>query len=153
MWYENPTKMGSDGFTPVYPSSFPAEEEIPNDDSPNNFQQDEYNTPTNNHIYSRDMPGRGDDTADTEGFDMRFNMYEFVRVKLDGVAFNYNNGVVEGSRCSAKVAWRSRMELVRDPTTAVTIDDVTTYKWKRNLPAKNGIVLGHNATLASVTLL
>ena len=153
-WLENPVMMGKDGFTPVFPSNFPARDEVPNDDGPNDDgetgeQVDEDNTPTNDHIYSRDMPGRGDDSAPFQGYDMRFNMFEFVRVKLDGGDFDNNNGQVEGSRCSAKVPWQSRMELLLDPTTKVTTGDETTYKWMRGAPAKNmiNIVTKHTSLI------
>ena len=138
-WIENPVTMGEDGFTPVFPSNFPAGDEVPNDDSPNHSQQDEESSPTDNHIYSRDMPGRRDDSSTLLGYDIRFNMFEFVRVKLDGGAFDNNNGQVEGSRCSLKVPWQSRMELLQDPNTKVSKGDETTYKWMRGAPAKNMI--------------
>ena len=132
-------------FGDVVPSTFPAGDEIPNDDGWNNNQQDEDNTPNNNYIFSRDTPGVASDTANYEQLIMRFNMEEFVRLKLDGSAFANQNGQIEGSRCSNKVPWYSRMALIRDYESAVTSGELTTYKWKRNGIPENEIELGSKA--------
>ena len=120
------------------PSSFPTGVEVPNDDSPNNNQQDEDSVPTNDHIYSRDMPGFTTDIASCERRIYRFNMNEFVRVRLDGEVFENQNDQVEGSRCSPLTRWRSRMDVIRDPATG---------KWKRNGTTENEIVIGHKPLL------
>jgi hypothetical protein len=90
---------------------FPNGDEIPNDDS---SQDDEDNYPTNDHIYSVDFPGFNMPPEVNERVH-RMNAYEFVRVRFDGQQFQNQNGVVEGSRCSNKVPWRSRSRARRDP--------------------------------------
>ena len=90
---------------------FPDGDEIPNDDS---VQNDEDNHPTNDHIYSVDFPGFFLPPEANERVH-RMNAYEFVRVRFDGQQFQNQNGVVEGSRCSNKVPWRSRIRARRDP--------------------------------------
>ena len=127
------------------PSSFPAGDEVPNDDGPfkGGGQQDEDNTPNNNnHIYSRDMPGFKNDKASRPRFLYQFNMREFVRVRLDRTTFTNVDEKPEGSRCSAKVDWRSRMDASPDPATG-------NVKWMRNAP-DNEIELNHK-TLSDPT--
>jgi hypothetical protein len=94
-----------------YSVDFPNGDEIPNDDS---SQNDEDNYPTNDHIYSVDFPGFIM-TPEANERVHRINAYEFVRVRFDGQQFQNQNGVVEGSRCSNKVPWRSRSRARRDP--------------------------------------
>ena len=88
-------------------------------------QQDEDNTPTANHIYSRDMPGLGSDAAIYQRLVVRFNMREFVRVRLDGTPFTNVNGPAEGSRASAKTGWYSRMDVTRDNATGLWVRNHT----------------------------
>jgi len=47
----------------------------------------------------------------------------FARVDANGQAFTNNNGLVEGSRASGKIAWRSRLDVVKNKATG---------KWQRN---------------------
>jgi hypothetical protein len=102
---------------------FPVGDEAVNDDTPNNNQQDEDNTPTANHIYSRDMPGLFTDVAAYQRLVVRFNMREFVRIRVDRTAFTNVEGPAEGSRASAKVEWYSRMDVTKNTATGL---------WKRN---------------------
>jgi hypothetical protein len=115
------------------PSSFPSQNEEPNDDE---HRSDEDNNPQNNHIYSLDMPGFTSDNADANRSVARFNFYEFVRVRFDGNGFSNNNGTIEGSRSSPKVAWRSRMDVVDNGGT-----------WDRNPDGDNEIELDHQPLL------
>jgi len=92
---------------------FPAHDEEPNDDD---SQEDEDNVPTNNHIYSIDGPSivTPDNIADADEKVFRANFFEFVRVKIGaGVTFQNQNGIIEGSRCSPKIKWRSRIRVER----------------------------------------
>lgn len=77
-------------------------------------QTDEDNMPRNNHIYSIDGPGWGTDVADADERVLRYNFFEFVRVKIGG-KFQNQNGVIEGSRCSPKIKWRCRIRTERGP--------------------------------------
>jgi len=104
----------------VLPSTFPAQNEAPNDDS---VATDEDNTPQNDHIYSFDTPGFISATASHDRAVRHFNFYEFVRVKVDGTNFANQNNLVEGSRASGKIAWRSRLDVVKNTATG---------KWQRN---------------------
>jgi hypothetical protein len=116
----------------VVPSSWPSKDEEPNDDG---TVVDEDNVPNQDKIYARDTPGFQSD-APPVGADRRvrrFNFYEFVRVRIGG-GFTNTNGLIEGSRCSAKVAWRSRLDITNDGA----------GKWQRN-GADNNVVLGHEA--------
>ncbi len=120
MWERNAkawivaSRNNSDG-TVFSPCDFPSQDENPNDDSWNKGQRDEDNIPTNNHIYSRDMPNVVENYAFVDEAIVRHNMFEFVRVRLDGVAFTNKNGQVEGSRCSPKTPWHSRLHVISDP--------------------------------------
>ena len=122
------------------PSNFPAGDEVPNDDGPFTVpgQQDEDNTPNNDQIYSRDMPGMLSDQAQNYRRVIRYNMKEFVRVKLDSGGFDNLNYKIEGSRCSDKVPWYSRMDLIRDNATG---------KWTRNGTMENEIKEGRKNLL------
>jgi hypothetical protein len=113
---------------------FPAHDEEPNDDD---HQEDEDNIPTNNHIYSIDGPRivTPDNIADADEKVFRANFFEFVRVKIGaGVTFQNQNGIIEGSRCSPKIKWRSRIRVERG----------SDGKWKRKTvdPHDNEIVEG-----------
>lgn len=114
---------------------FPAKDEEPNDDE---GVSDEDNIPNNNHIYSIDFPGTQSDVAFADRLVIRFNFNEFVRVLVNGGAFANTEHVIEGSRCSDKSAWRSRMDVIKDTATG---------KWKRNtvVAGENEIELGHKA--------
>jgi hypothetical protein len=96
--------------------ALPNNDEEPNDDS---HQYDEDNIPTNDHIYSIDAVGPRTDTAPEDSERVieevvsRFNFYEFVRVKFNS-DFKNMNGLIEGSRCSPKIKWRSRIRVERD---------------------------------------
>ena len=103
--------------------NWPNSDEGVNDDDPNKGQRDEDNTPVANHIYSRDMPGLGSDAAIYQRLVVRFNMREFVRIRLDGTPFTNVNGPAEGSRASAKTEWYSRMDVTKNNTTGL---------WDRN---------------------
>lgn len=117
----------------VAPSSFPLKDEDPNDDNGTN---DEDNQPKNNHIYSTDFPGAAGDNAFSDRFVLRFNFAEFVRVLLDGSTFSNTDHVIEGSRCSDRIDWRSRMDVLKD---------INSGKWKRNggIAGENEIQLQH----------
>jgi hypothetical protein len=70
---------------------------------------------------------------------LRFNFFEFVRVRFDGQQFANQNGQAEGSRASSKIAWRSRTDVVKDPASGL---------WVRNNvqppgEVENEIALGH----------
>ena len=84
--------------------------------------------------------------AYTEEVIVQHNMFEFVRVKLDGGPFNNTDGQVEGSRCSPKVAWHSRLHVILDPK-ATEPDGFgeTRNLWKRDTTTAtdNSIDLGH----------
>ncbi len=114
-WYPYSTEPGP------FNGEWPAGDEGVNDDGPNNGQQDEDNTPTANHIYSRDMPGVTTDEAAYQRLVVRFNMREFVRVRLDGTAIANVNGPAEGSRASGKVEWYSRMDVIKNPATGLWV--------------------------------
>jgi hypothetical protein len=116
---------------PDWTKTFPAKDEEPNDDSVN---LDEDNTPNEDKIYVRDTPGFESDVASANRSVYRYNFREFVRVRIGG-QFTNNNGLIEGSRCSHRVAWRSRMDVTRNAATG---------KWQRN-GADNKIMLGHEA--------
>jgi len=122
----------------VVPSSWPSGEELPNDDTDAN---DEDSIPLNSRIYAFDFPGLNSDDATYDRYVIRYNFREFVRVRFDGNSFiNYNNGL-EGSRCSNKFEWRSRLDVTKN---------MTTMKWQRNnsQPAgevENEIVTDHKA--------
>ena len=120
-WY--PHNTGSSDNPGPFIGKWPVGEEAVNDDGPNNNQQDEDNTPTANHIYSRDMPGDTTDQAGYQRLVVRFNMREFVRVKVNGDQFTNVNGPAEGSRASGKEEWYSRMDVKRHPVTGL---------WDRN---------------------
>ena len=116
MWFPYP-----DG---KFNGRFPISDEGVNDDTPTNNQQDEFNTPVANHIYSRDMPGLTTDVAGgSQRLVLRFNMREFVRVKLNGIPFTNVEGPAEGSRASPKAEWYSRMDVIMDNKTGL---------WTRN---------------------
>ncbi|HQZ65639.1 MAG TPA: hypothetical protein PLY87_11210, partial [Planctomycetaceae bacterium] len=111
--------------TDPFIGNWPTSDEGVNDDGPNNNQQDEDNTPTVNHIYSRDMPGVQTDEAAYKRLVVRFNMREFVRIRLDGKQFTNVNGPAEGSRASAKVEWYSRMDVTRNSATGMWVRNNT----------------------------
>lgn len=125
-------KVDSGTTTPIGTAKdWPANVEEPNDD---NDASDEDNEPEEDKIYATDFVGFATDFAFADRAIVRANFWEFVRVRIGG-AFTNQNGVVEGSRCSDRVAWRSRLD--------VTVN-TTTGKWQRN-GADNKIVLGHEA--------
>jgi hypothetical protein len=95
-WFGNPA------------GAFPTTPDEPNDD---NHTADEDNSPTNDHIYSLDNPSVPFLAAPTERIVKRGNFREFVRVRLDGQAFQNQNGTVEGSRCSNFQDWRMRGDI------------------------------------------
>jgi len=112
----------------LFPSTFPNMDEEPNDDSTAN---DEDNVPKNDHIYSIDGPGQLGDNASSDREVQRYNFKEFVRVLVNGGAFaNHNGPPPEGSRCSPKVEWRSRLDVIKIAATG---------KWKRNPSGDNEI--------------
>jgi len=119
----------------VFPDTFPTKDEEPNDDT---VPTDEDNDPKNNHIYSEDFVGFRSDIAFADRAVSRFNFNEFVRVLVNGGAFANQNGAIEGSRCSSKIPWRSRMDVVEDKKTG---------RWERNtgVEGENEIELGHKA--------
>ncbi len=137
-----------DGTTVFSPCGFPVGDEVPNDDGPfkNGGQQDEDNTANNNHIYSRDMPNVTFSYAYVQEVIVRHNMLEFVRVRIDSGNFTNINGKVEGSRCSAKVPWHSRIHVIPDPN-ATILDGFGETKnlWKRDTTTAtdNSIDIGH----------
>ena len=71
------------------------------------------------------MPGVQTDQAGYQRLVLRFNMREFVRVKLDGNPFTNVNGPAEGSRASAKVKWFSRMDVTKDNGTGLWVRNNT----------------------------
>ena len=95
-WFGNPA------------GAFPTTPDEPNDD---NHAADEDNSPTNDHIYSLDNPMVPFLPAPAERTVKRGNFREFVRVRLDGQAFQNQNGTVEGSRCSNFQDWRMRGDI------------------------------------------
>ena len=107
----------------------PNNDEEPNDDS---HQYDEDNIPTNDHIYSIDGVGPRTDTAPEDSERVieevvsRFNFYEFVRVKFKS-NFKNMNGLIEGSRCSLKIKWRSRIRVERDSSGKFKRKNVDSY--------------------------
>jgi hypothetical protein len=105
---------------PITNGAWPTLDEMPNDDYGNLGDNDEDDTPKNDHIYSYDFPGYNN-VADVDRAVLRYNFYEFVRVRFDGQDFPAGHSV-EGSRASGKAAWRSRMDVVDDGT----------GKWQRN---------------------
>lgn len=74
--------------------------------------RDNDNTPTNDHIYSIDAPGRGTRIANEEEYIFRANFREFVRVKFDGQKPTGN--ILSGSRCSPKKDWHLRIHAIND---------------------------------------
>ena len=121
-------------WTETLSRTLPSNDEEPNDD---NSQEDEDNVPRNDHIYSIDAPSivTPNNEADADERVSRFNFFEFVRVIIkQGATFQNQNGLVEGSRCSPKIKWHSRIRVERGP------DD----KWRRKTvdPHDNEIVEG-----------
>ena len=62
------------------------------------------------HIYVIDGPGIGI-VAGHNGYVSRNNFKEYVRVRFDGITPSGNT--VSGSRCSDKVPWHARFDLVK----------------------------------------
>lgn len=92
--------------------------------------RDNDNTPTNDHIYSIDSPGRPSRDADEEEYIFRANFREFVRVKFDGQ--QPTGDVLSGSRCSPKKDWHVQIH---------AINDNGTHKQNSNKP--NDVAVGH----------
>ena len=84
--------------------SFPSITEEPNDDSDNDTED---NTAENSHIFSVDSPGVTDIPKPGDQFLHWMNFREFVRIRFDGANFENKNELVEGSRCSDVIPWRS----------------------------------------------
>ncbi|MEO5368146.1 MAG: hypothetical protein H7831_17700, partial [Magnetococcus sp. WYHC-3] len=85
--------------------------EMPTDDGDSS---DEDNVPLNDHLYSFDAPSTSI-RGGTEAFVItRVHFREWVRMRISGSFANNANGVVEGSRCSAKEDWHLLSYLKRD---------------------------------------
>jgi hypothetical protein len=84
--------------------------ELPNDDT---GSADEDNDPTNSLLYSWDAPRHGMSAGGKSFVVSRNTFYEWVRVKLNNVAFSAGE-VLEGSRGSGKEDWHCVYYLKRD---------------------------------------
>lgn len=105
--------------------------------------QDEDNTPDNDHIYSYDGPGM--DARGNYQFLLRkeanLNFFEFARVLIvrpGRTKFPDNNNGDHGSRASDFVPWRSRLDAIRA---------VTTDPFARNPAGINDIIQGPHTRL------
>jgi|GEM_PF-3733508 len=141
--------FGGGHFIETLNTAFPNKDEQPNDDTglPNTPQRDEDNVPRQDRIYSMDAPGFEDNSAFAGRVVYRINAYEFVRVRFDNKPFThplpndegFPNSPVEGSRCSPKETWHSRMDLTAEPLNEQG-------KWKRTpgvLQIENQIAPNH----------
>ena len=127
-------------FTPYeeqegYRKDFPAQDEGVNDDDPNAEGQDidESSTPTGtattpNYFFVMDAVGPTNAPPDGGYAVLRSNFREFVRVSFDGQRSSGN--IIDGSRCSDKFEWRSRMRVVRQQLPPPN----PPFIWKRSQP-------------------
>jgi hypothetical protein len=89
-----------------FDESFPSGD-LANDNVNIGPDRDNDNTPTNDHLYSIDSPGRPTRVSDAAEYIFRVNFREYVRVQFNGQQPTGN--VLAGSRCSAKKDWRCRI--------------------------------------------
>lgn len=114
---------------PNRPTVFPTVPDEPTDDGNND---DEDNTPKNDHIYSIDNPRNQFYPVPAIRVVKRANFREFIRVRFDGKAFKNLNGVLEGSRCANFQNWRMRGDITK-----------TNGVWSLSLGGSNELQGGH----------
>ena|GEM_PF-5287712 len=89
--------------------------DIANDEVVGGTNDDNDNSPTNNHIYSVDGPGLNSNAAiqNIKAVTIRFNAREFTRVRVNGQTIMGNG--LQGSRASDKFLWYARVKVELAP--------------------------------------
>jgi hypothetical protein len=99
-----------DGTVTSSPKPFPVRVELPNDDLGSTSQS--IRPDVDGVMFSYDAPGLNTAIADADekDFRARWNMLEYVRVRVDAVAPSGNEEI--GSRASPKYKWHARHHLL-----------------------------------------